>query len=441
MSSALGIAAVTAVIKDQIHNGFIDANLSDIMGDITISALPPDKSVNGEADQNTLNIFLYMVAPNKGWQNADYPSRNSLGERVNNPPLAIDLYYLLMAYGLKDFYAEILLGNAMQILHNNPVFGRDQIRRALSPSPPPPNFPPQLIDSNLAEQVEQIKIIQQNMNLEDISKLWTSFQTHYRLTASYIATAVLIQSNFSTKSSLPVTGRNIYVLPFSYPVINKIKSSDGENVPIIPSSQLIIEGYNFPTEKLQLLISGIDLTTSVTVINSTRFNLSLPNPLPDGVFSGVQTLKIIRVIEMGTPPVPHGGFESNTEVFIMHPVITATVENSVVVIVNGVSVRKGQIKIVFNPKVNKSQRIILFLNELNPPQTRSAFSYSFEAPINNGIIDPDTQTDNVIFDFKNVMPADYLIRVRVDGAESLLVQNEDENSPDYKKFINPKVTI
>ena len=240
---------------------------------------------------------------------------------------------------------------------------------------------------------------------------------------------------------MPVTGRNIYVLPFSYPVINKIKSSDGENVPIIPSSQLIIEGYNFPTEKLQLLISGIDLTTSVTVINSTRFNLSLPNPLPDGVFSGVQTLKIIRVIEMGTPPVPHGGFESNTEVFIMHPVITATVENSVVVIVNGVSVRKGQIKIVFNPKVNKSQRIILFLNELNPPQTRSAFSYSFEAPINNGIIDPDTQTDNVIFDFKNVMPADYLIRVRVDGAESLLVQNEDENSPDYKKFINPKVTI
>ena len=441
MSNALGIAAVTAVIKDRIHNGYIAAKLSDIMGDITISALPPDKSVNGDTDQNTLNIFLYMVTPNKGWQNIDYPSRNSLGERVNNPPLALDLYYLLMAYGLKDFYAEILLGNAMQILHDTPVFGREIIRKALSPSPPPQNFPTQLIDSNLAEQLEQIKITQQNMNLEDLSKLWTSFQTHYRLTASYIATAVLIQSNVSTKSSLPVINRNLYIIPFNDPVITKIRSSEGDIIPITPLTKLIIEGYNFPTEDFQLEISGIDLTNSVTVKNRSQINLTLPAPLPDGIFPGIQTLKIIRIIEMGTPAVPHGGIESNTEVFIIHPIITVSVESSNPAVINGIPVRNGEIKIIFNPKVNKDQRIILFLNELNPPQTRSAFAYSFEAPVKNGIVDPDTETDNVIFEFKNVRPADYLIRVKVEGAESLLEQNEDENSPEFQKFIKPKVTI
>ena len=51
------------------------------------------------------------------------------------PPLALDLHYIITAYGRADFQAEILLGYAMHLLHERPMLDREAIRRALDPSP------------------------------------------------------------------------------------------------------------------------------------------------------------------------------------------------------------------------------------------------------------------------------------------------------------------
>ncbi len=40
MSSALAIAAVTAVLKDLLINGLIDHDLTASIGDVSVSALP-----------------------------------------------------------------------------------------------------------------------------------------------------------------------------------------------------------------------------------------------------------------------------------------------------------------------------------------------------------------------------------------------------------------
>ena len=119
-----------------------------------------------------LNIFLYHVASNAGWGNTDLPSRDTQGNRMTNPPLALDLFYLLSAYGKSDFDGEILLGYAMQMLHETPVLPRAAIRTALgSAAPPGP-----LAASDLADQIEQIKITPQLMNIEEVWKLWTALQ-------------------------------------------------------------------------------------------------------------------------------------------------------------------------------------------------------------------------------------------------------------------------
>ena len=55
--------------------------------------------------------------------------------RLANAPLALDLHYLLSVYSGGDLHAEILLGYAMQLLHEMPVLTRDAIRTALNPSP------------------------------------------------------------------------------------------------------------------------------------------------------------------------------------------------------------------------------------------------------------------------------------------------------------------
>ena len=88
MSNALAIASVTAVLKDLLNNGIIDHQLSGVVGEVTVSALPPDRLlVAGEQETSRINLFMYHASPNPGWRNVGLPSRSSNGDRVANPPL------------------------------------------------------------------------------------------------------------------------------------------------------------------------------------------------------------------------------------------------------------------------------------------------------------------------------------------------------------------
>src|SRR5262249_33298904 len=135
MSSALAIAAVTAALKALLATRLLDHDLSQV-GSVTATATPPDRVTTGANEPNQLNLFLYQVTPNLGWRNVDLPSRDINGARLTNAPLAIDLHYMLTAYGSADLNAEILLGYAMQMLHETPVITRAQLRTVLAPTSP-----------------------------------------------------------------------------------------------------------------------------------------------------------------------------------------------------------------------------------------------------------------------------------------------------------------
>ena len=59
MSNALAIAGVTAVLRDLLNDGFINHNVSGVLGStVTVSALPPDRLVSPNGTENTqLNLF------------------------------------------------------------------------------------------------------------------------------------------------------------------------------------------------------------------------------------------------------------------------------------------------------------------------------------------------------------------------------------------------
>lgn len=214
MSNALAIASVTRVLKDLLNNGLIDHDVSDAVGgNVLVTALPPDRILGppGTAEQNQINLFLHQVTPNPGWRNADLPTRDTRGERVNTPLLALDLHYLLTAFGADELNSEILLGYAMQLLHENPVLRRDAIRTALA-SPAvnggilPPAFQA-LAASDLADQVELIKITPQGLSSDEMSKVWTALQTHYRPSTGYEVSVVLIEGRQPQRTPLPVLTR------------------------------------------------------------------------------------------------------------------------------------------------------------------------------------------------------------------------------------------
>ena len=204
MSSALAIASVTAVLRELVRDAFVDHGLPVLLSSATVTALAPDRIALGDTGDVGLNVYLYGTTPNAGWRNVGLPSRNGRGERLTNPPLALDLHYLLTAYGREDFQAEVLLGYAMQRLHEIPILPRETIRTILSDAS---ILSGRLADSALADQVERVSIAPAQLGVEAISKLWAGFQASYRPTAAYVASVVLIEADAPTRTPLPVLTR------------------------------------------------------------------------------------------------------------------------------------------------------------------------------------------------------------------------------------------
>jgi hypothetical protein len=433
MSSALAIAGVSAVLTDLLNNGVIDHNL----GPVKISAKPPDRVVPPNSpDPNQLNLFLYHVAPNPGWRNTALPARDEEGNRLTNPPLALDLFYLLTAYGEKDFQAEILLGYAMQLFHETPVLTRDAIRTALrGPGQPidgsilPTDFQA-LIAADLAEQVEQIKIIPQTMSTDEMSKLWTALQTSYRPTAAYQVSVVLIESRRPTRQTLPVRERIVEVVSFQRPVIESVESAAGPEEPIRANSTIIIKGRQLRGVITSVLIGGIKFVPALADLGDKQIKIVLPPTLPDVLRAGVQSVQVVHEIDLGKPRLAHRGVESNVAAFILDPAITFSPNAS------------GTLVITFDPTVGRSQRVTLLLGESNPPANTPGRSFSIAAPPENGItVVGQKETATITFSLQDVGTGQFFVRAQVDGAESALTVDTNLASPTVGQFNGPPVTI
>lgn len=236
MSNALAIAAVTAALKDLIGAGLLGLDLSSI-GSVNVSARPPDRIATGQTEPNQLNLFLYQVTPNTGWRNHALPSRDSVGARITHPPLALNLHYLMTAYGSEDLNAEVLLGLAMQFLHETPMLSRERLRTVLGPPTPPFG---DFSAMSLADQVEWLKITPVYLSSEELSKLWAAMQARFRPSMAYQVSVVLIESDAPARMALPVLkrgpdDRGPFALASRGPSLTRIQAGASD---LLPSARL-----------------------------------------------------------------------------------------------------------------------------------------------------------------------------------------------------------
>ena len=249
MSSPLAIGAVSAVLRNLLDNGMVD--VGSPLGSVKVTAVAPDLIKLDDPDAGpSLNLFLYRVTPNQGWRNAALPAYDGAGRRLTNPPLALDLHYLLTAYGSADFHAEILLGYAMHLLHERPVLDRAAIRRALDPTPLgasilPPAFQA-LSVADLADQVEALTVTPEPTDTEEMSRLWSAMQAHYRPTAAYVVSVVLIEAEKPARSALPVLTRSVTAEPSLLPPLPTITrvAPPGNQVAALLGETVRLEGHH-----------------------------------------------------------------------------------------------------------------------------------------------------------------------------------------------------
>lgn len=425
MSSALAIASVTAVLKDLLDNALIDHSVSaTVGGPVTVTAQSPGQvKPNDEGVvSRQLNLFLYHVTTNTGWSNVGLPSRDARGDRLTNPPLALDLYYLLTAYGKEDFEAEILLGYAMQRFHETPVLTRAAIRAALAQPGGPvtgvgllPSALGALSASDLAEQVEQIKLTPQPLNVEEVSKLWSAFQTNYRPSVAYHISVVLVQTEGAVKSSLPVLrrgsdDRGVAVRPDTnspFPAIFSAEPATGQLAAVL-GGVLVVKGQRLEAGTLAVVVHNPRLAAPLELTplpgataGEVRARLELDPATDASTFvAGVYTLAL--VLDRGTPQER----TTNEVPFALAPRLPVPAAAGDPPSIEAARAADGTVTVTVRcrPEVLPAQRVTLVAGESEAPAQPHA-----------------ARTNTLTFRFRQLPAGEYHVRLRVDGVESLLV--------------------
>jgi hypothetical protein len=409
MSNPLAIAAVTAVLKDLLTDGLLDYDLSWV-GRVYGPPLPPGPVATGANEPNQLNLFLYHLTPNLGWRNEGLPSRDTGGNRLTNAPLALDLHYLLTSYGTQDLNAEVLLGFAMQMLHETQVLTRQRLRAVLgTPSP----FGT-LSALDLADQIELVKISPVFLNTEELSKMWTAMQSRYRPTMAYTVSVVLIEADQAVKSAPPVlqrgqgdTGATALAAPF--PSLSRVGPAASDLLPAIRlGDDLRIAGacldaaqtpkVRFENDRAQLVRELAPLAP----LSPRALRCHLPSPAEDADAMHAWAIGMYSVA-LEITPAGRPAWSTNSVPVALAPRIT----------VSPASAAAGDLTLTVTcaPRLQARQEARARL--LFGPRTLAPSSISTP-------LDPKQPT-TLTFKAPAATPGEYLVRLRVDGIDSLPV--------------------
>jgi hypothetical protein len=184
VSNSVAVAATTRTLRNLLTQATPN-----------VTFLPPDKAHDdGASDQ--LNLFLFGTALSPAWRSAE-PIGMLPGDG-GQPPLPLVLRYLVTAYATDEAVAHVLLGRAMSILHDHSVLGEQEIHDATSADLP---------ESDLHLQPERLRITPMQLSTHEMFELWTGFATNYRISHAYEVSVVLIDSTRGRTAPLPVLRR------------------------------------------------------------------------------------------------------------------------------------------------------------------------------------------------------------------------------------------
>ncbi len=241
MSTELAVSAVSLALRDLMISG---VKLDDGLVPLSIkkglehTLLPLDRVRAKHQHANVINVFLYRLHASAAYRNLTFAGRT---------PLALNLEYLITAYGEddRDEVGHFLLGKAMRMLHDHAIIARADLRASLQAA-------------RVQDQLENLRITHQELSVEDLSKLWTSFQTQYRISASYLVTVLLIDSRLPVRAPLPVLKRGSEDTGWDAqagapPELDSATPASGFNA-VRLGEELILSGENLDTSGLKAIV-------------------------------------------------------------------------------------------------------------------------------------------------------------------------------------------
>jgi hypothetical protein len=415
VSNALSIAATTLTLRSLLGQ-VASADYSTLPPDarpvnqIDITTLPPDQA-RPDNLRNRVNLYLYHTEYDPAWRNTDLPRRGRPGE-VLPPVLPLNLHYLVTVYAENDneLIGQVLLGTAMRVLHDHPVLSRSEIETALA-------------EAELDAQVERVRVTALPFKIEDLTAIWSGFQSEYRLSAGYKVGVLLIESSQAARAALPVLrrggeDRGPSVVPGPAPSLTGVAEFFDASLPNPPSAAkpaaelgdtVVLTGAHLDGADMVVRLTH-DRTGAVRELplsperdaGTVQFALppaSDPN-VPGEWPAGFYTVELV-VTRTDAPP-----WTTNRLTFAVAPSVSALAPAS-----QPVGAQPFALVLTCTPQVLVEQRVSVLVRDREL------------APDPGGVVTPGdpNQPSTVQVAVGDLAAGDHVVRLRIDGIDSLPV--------------------
>ena len=405
----------------------VTQSLVNLLGDrmsetAAITVAPPDVEVD-QVSGARLNLYLYHLTENGYLKNQEIPGEGYPGA-YGSPPLSLDLNYIVTAFGSSDtgadadMQAQFILGDAMRVLHDTAIISPD-LMQVKSPGK-------SILDPTLVGAFEQVKVMLLPKALEEITKIWTALpNVNFRRSVIYEVCVVQVQSQLPRHQALQVRQRRVYAMPMQSPQIQQIF--------VQPPPQGITTTAAEEGETLRLLGFNLNAPNTAVEMDQVPGSIATLQPglidvvIPTGQLNaGLHGLRVVQgvsvTVERGQPPEQIAAFSSNSVAFQLIPKITGPAS----------PLPGGIVSVPVDPAVVWTQTTELMLGDFvvaavppapgNPPANAVQFQLPQPpaAPIPTGT---------------------YLMRLRVDGAESRLQVDTNPASPTYLQYVGPTYAV
>ncbi|GAA1445891.1 DUF4255 domain-containing protein [Leifsonia poae] len=410
MSNSLAVAATTNAIRNLLLTQMpaLDAGLAGLA---VTTAVPAAARVNQVGP--SVNLFLYRTAANPAWRNQDYPAQVHAGES-GRPPLALDLHYLLTFFAPddadKDAMSHRVTAAALSVLHDHAVLDGAELDAALT-------------GNDTSAQPERVRLTPESLSVAEMSELWTTFQSGYRLSASYLATVVLIDSRSPVSSPLPVLRRGSedrgpVAVAGAAPVLRGVRPIGGRPAARLGEAVALVGDNLSPDDTVIRFTStmrpaqGEDPPAAIELAAQPGFvpdelSVTLPDQATVATALGDWVPGFYAVTVVVRHPDQPALVDQRGSGVGVAPTITVNPDAAAGSIAVG-----STLTVTAEPRVRDSQSaVLLFGSRQLPPLTRA----------NPAAGDPaiDTTPTTFTFEVPAVPPGTYVVRLRIDGVDSV----------------------
>jgi hypothetical protein len=257
MSTATAIGLVSESLRELLLVGM------QVTPKPKVTILAPDES----ADEPRINLFLYKIQENPALRNMDWQVKPGYPNQLMPPPLSLNLFYLMTPYTAKsgddgNTFAHAILGDAMRVFYEHPIIPRDRL------------------SAGLESAREQIRILLSPVDLDELSRVWSTFTQPYRLSVMYEVSVVQLDMLADSERPMATRVRQIGVpdvrAPYRPPAVHQLEPASGP-----AGTTVTVVGENLAGRSAYVRVMGRQILEASDLADD-MFEATLPDDLPPG---------------------------------------------------------------------------------------------------------------------------------------------------------------